>query len=309
MKLVRFLPGALVLVPTLLFAQAQGRIKGVVTDAGTGKRIAGAKVVLTCPEISNFRRELVTDDKGGFATLIVDATKQYLFHVEAQGYQPVEQMNKPLIGGQTLELSFALKSVQEILVEAQQKVLDQPGIKEAREGQELLDEGKIQEARAKFAQAVALKPDLYVAWLMQGDIDQKAGKNDDAIVAAEKCLVIKPEFPQCLALVMNAAQAKGDKATYEKYAERYKTANPTDPTLYYNEAVSYLNKGDDAKARPLLEKALEADPKYADAMFQLGMVYFRIGDTAKAKEMLQKFLETAPSHKEAPTAQEMLKYM
>ena len=186
--------------------------------------------------------------------------------------------------------------------EAEKKILDQPGIKEAREGQELLDEGKVEEARAKFAQAVALKPDLYVAWLMQGDIDQKAGKNDDAIMAAEKCLAIKPEFPQCLALMMNAAQAKGDKATYDKYAERYKAANPTDPTLYYNEAVGFLNKGDDAKAKPLLEKALEADPKYADAMFQLGMVYFRMGDTAKAKEMLQNFLATAPSHKEAPTA-------
>jgi Tfp pilus assembly protein PilF len=148
-----------------------------------------------------------------------------------------------------------------------------------------------------------------VAWLMQGDIDQKAGKNDDAIMAAEKCLAIKPEFPQCLALMMNAAQAKGDKATYDKYAERYKAANPTDPTLYYNEAVGFLNKGDDAKAKPLLEKALEADPKYADAMFQLGMVYFRMGDTAKAKEMLQNFLTMAPSHKEAPTATEMLKYM
>ena len=309
MRLVRFLPGALVLVPTLLFAQAQGRIKGVVTDAATGKRLAGAKVILTCPEISNFRRELVTDEKGGFATLIVDATKQYMFHVEAQGYQAVEQMNKPLIGGQTLELSFPLKSVQDAVSEAQQKVLEQPGIKEVREGQELLDAGKIDEARAKFAQAIALKPDLYVAWLMQGDIDQKAGRNDDAIVAGEKCLAVKPEFPQCLALLMNTAQAKGDKATYDKYAARYKAANPTDPTLYYNDAVTYLNKADDATAKPLLEKALEADPKYADAMFQLGMVYFRLGDSAKAKEMLQKFLATAPNHKEAPTATEMLKYL
>jgi tetratricopeptide (TPR) repeat protein len=309
MRLLRFLPAALVLVPALLFAQAQGRIKGVVTDAGTGKRLAGAKIVLTCPEISNFRRELVADEKGGFATLIVDATRQYLFHVEAQGYQPIEQMHKPLIGGQTLELSFALKSVEAVVSEAQQKILDEPGIKEVREGQELLDEGKVVEARAKFAQAIALRPDLYVAWLMQGDIDQRAGKNDDAMVAAEKCLAIKPEFPQCLALAMNAAQGKGDKAAYDRYAERYKAANPTDPTLYYNEAVGYLNKGDDAKAKPLLEKALEADPKYADAMFQLGMVYFRMGDTARAKEMLQKFLATAPDHKEAPTATEMLKYM
>lgn len=308
MRRARFYVGVLLLVPTLLFAQAQGRIKGVVTDTH-GKAIPGAKVILTCPEIANFRRELTADAKGGFATLIVDATKQYLFHVEAQGFQPIEQMHKPLIGGQTLELSFALRSVQELQAEVQQKVLEQPGIKQAREAQELQEAGKVEEARAKFAEAVAAKPDLYVAWLALGDIDQKAGKNDEALVAAEKCLAVKPEFPQCLALAMNAAQAKGDKVAYAKYAERYKAANPADPTLYYNEAVNYLNKGDDAKARPLLEKALEVDPKYADAVFQLGMVYFRLGDAAKAKETLQKFVAMAPNHKETPTAQEMLKYL
>lgn len=308
MTRARFYAGLLLLVPTLLFAQAQGRVKGVVTDTH-GKAIPGAKVILTCPEIANFRRELIADAKGGFATLIVDATKVYLFHVEAEGFQAIEQIHKPLIGGQTLELKFELRSVQELQAEAQQKVMEQPGIKEAREGQELLEAGKTQEARAKFAQAVTAKPDLYVAWLMLGDVDQKAGKNDDALAAAEKCLAIKPEFPQCLALAMNAAQAKGDKAAYAKYGERYKAANPTDPTLYYNEAVGYLNRGDDAKAKPLLEKALEADPKYADAVFQLGMVYFRLGDTAKAKEALQKFIAMAPNHKEAPTAQEMLKYL
>jgi Tfp pilus assembly protein PilF len=308
MKVARLLAGALLLVPTLLLAQAQGRIKGVVTDT-SGSPIPGAKVILTCPEIANFRRELTTDKNGGFATIIVDATREYLFHVEAQGFQPQEAMKKPLIGGQTLEVSFALASVQEIQAEAQQKALEQPGLKEAREGQELMDEGKPAEARAKVAAAVAAKPDLYLAWLAMGDIDQKAGKNDDAIMAAEKCLSYKPEFPQCLALAMNATRAKGDKAAYETYAKRYQAANPTDPTLYYNEAVGYLNKGDDAKARPLLEKALEADPKYPDAMFQLGMVCFRSGETAKAKELLQKFIAVAPSHKEAATAKEMLKYM
>jgi Tfp pilus assembly protein PilF len=308
MRIARLFAGALLLVPTLLLAQAQGRIKGMVTDA-KGDPIVGAKVILTCPEILNFRKELTTDKRGGYATLIVDATKQYLFHVEAPGYQAIEQMKKPLTGGQTLEANFVLTSVQQLQAEAQEKALEAPGIKEVREGQELLEAGKNEEARAKFAEAVKLKPDLYVAWLGLGDLDQKAGHNDDALAAAEKCLAIKSELPQCLALAMNATLAKGDKAAYSKYAERYKAANPSDPTVYYNDAVGYLNKGDDASAKPLLEKALAADPKYGDAMFQLGMVYFRMGDTAKAKEMLHKFLETAPNHKEAATAKEMLKYM
>ncbi len=308
MRIARFLGPVLLLVPAFLFAQAQGRIKGLVTDE-TGKPIAGAKIIMTCPEISNFHKELATDEHGGFATLIVDATRQYLFHVEAPGYQPVEQMQKPKIGGQTLELSFVLKSVQQLAAQEQQAALDAPGVKQVREGQELLEAGKNQEARAKFAEAVSARPDWYVAWLALGDVDQKAGRNDDAIAAAEKCLALKPEFPQCLALAMNAAQAKGDKETFKKYEERYKLANPSDPAIFYNEAVAFLNKGDDAGARPLLEKALAADPKYADAMFQLGMVYFRGGETAKAKEMLQKFLAIAPDNKEAPTAKEMLKYM
>jgi tetratricopeptide (TPR) repeat protein len=309
MKMVRVLASAMLVVPSLLLAQAQGRVKGVVTDGSTGKPIVGAKIVITCPEIANFRKELVSDDKGGYATLIVDATRQYLFHVEAPGYQPIEQMNKPKIGGQTAEFNFPLRSVQELQVQAQKQALDQPGIKQAREGQELLEAGKTAEARAKFQEAVTLKPDLYVAWLGLGDIDQKAGRNSDALSAAEKCLAIKADFPQCLALAMNATQGLGDKAAYAKYAERYKVANPSDPTLYYNDAVAFLNKGDDAKAKPLLEKALEADPKYPDALFQIGMVYFRMGDTAKAKETLQKFIELAPTHKEVPTAKEMLKYM
>jgi tetratricopeptide (TPR) repeat protein len=308
MRIARFFAGALLLAPTLLFAQAQGRIKGLVTDAA-GKPIAGAKIIMTCPEISNFRKELSTDEHGGFATLIVDATREYLFHVEAPGYQPVEQLKKPLIGGQTLEVTFTLASVQQLQAQAQQQALEAPGVKEVREGQELLDAGKKEEARAKFAEAVKARPDWYVPWLALGDLDQKAGRNDEAIAAAEKCLALKPELPQCLALAMNASLAKSDKAAYEKYEERYKIANPSDPAIFYNDAVAFLNKGDDAGAKPLLEKALEADPKYADAMFQLGMVYFRMGDTAKAKGMLQKFLEIAPNHKEAATAKEMLKYM
>jgi len=107
MKLTRLFATACLLLPSLLMAQAQGRIKGTVVDT-TGKAIPEAKIVMTCPEIANYHRELKTDDKGTFATLVVDATRKYMFHVEAPGFQPVEQEYKPLIGGQTLEIGFTL---------------------------------------------------------------------------------------------------------------------------------------------------------------------------------------------------------
>jgi tetratricopeptide (TPR) repeat protein len=348
MSLVRRVALAFLLVPTLLFAQAQGRIKGTVKDV-KGSPIPNAKITITCPEIANFHKELRVDFKGEWATLVVDATRRYLFHVEADGFQPTELLLKPRIGGETLEQNFTLQSIQDLQQAAAKQEAEKPGNKELREGFELLDAAHDKElfdrfqkevrgspyeyvwqklgwldappdydkavpvltaeARAKFAAAVAAKPDLHLAWLSLANIDLKAGKNDDALMEAEKCLGIKPDFPQCLGVALNAAQAKKDKTLIAKYSAAYASANPSDPTVFYNQAVEFLNKADDAKARPLLEKALEADPKHADSLFQLGMVMFRSGDTAKAKELLQKLLEVAPNHAEAPTAKEMLKYM
>jgi tetratricopeptide (TPR) repeat protein len=302
------LAALLVVVPSLLFAQAQGRVKGTVVD-GEGKPVPNAKVVITCPEITTYKKEMTADKKGVFTTLIVDATKQYLFHVEAPGFQAIEQLNKPLIGGQTLEVTFTLKSVQQVEQESVQQALQQPGIKELREGRDLLDAGRKTEARAKFAEAVAIKPDLHLGWLELALLDIEAGKNDDALAEVDKCLAVSPSFAACLAAGANAAKAKGDTALFDKYMSAYKTANPTDPAVPYNEAVAYLNKGDDVKAKPLLEQALAADPTYPDALFQLGMVFLREGDSAKSRELLTKFLEVAPEHKEAASAREMLNYL
>jgi tetratricopeptide (TPR) repeat protein len=308
MKHARLAAAILLLAPSLLLAQAQGRIKGLVLTTAK-KPIAGAKIIITCPEITNYRREIATDEKGSYATIIADGTKEYMFHVEAVGYQPMEQMNKPRIGGQTLELNFTLISVAELQEAAQKAVQEQPGVKEQREGAELLAAGKKAEAKAKFQAAVAAMPDLYLSWFQLGKLEFDDGKAKEALADAEKCLASQAGFSPCLGLALNSAHSLGDKALIAKYEAEYKTANPTDPSIYYNEAVTYLNKGDDAKAKPLLEQALQADPKHADTLFQLGMVYFRTGDSAKAKELLQRFLEIAPDHKEAPTAKEMLKYM
>jgi len=292
-----------ILLPAALFAQAQGRIKGTVRDS-KGNPVLNAKLIVTCPELTVYHQEPKISEKGTFSFLIVDATKKYLFHVEAPGFQSIEQLNKPLTGAQTLELEFILKNVQEL-----QAASEPPGIAALREGKALLDRGQKEEARSKFIESATLQPDLYVAWLQLATLDLEAGRNTEALAEAEKCLAASPNYAACLAIAANAAKAKGDNVLFDRYMAAYKTANPSDPAVFYNDAVAFLNKGDDAQARPLLEKALEVDANYADALYQLGMVHVRGGDSAKAKELLKKFLEVAPNHQEAPTASEMLKYL
>jgi tetratricopeptide (TPR) repeat protein len=308
MKVTRLLAAALLLVPTLLLAQAQGRIEGFVHDS-KGNPITDATIKLTCPELPTFEKELKTDERGEFATLIVDATKKYLFHVEAPGFQPIEQLNKPKIGGQTLHLDFELKSLQEAESQAEQQALEQPGVKELREARDLLDRGKKPEARAKLEAAVKAKPDLYLAWMELGRLDLEDGKNADALEDAKKCLALSANFAPCLAVAVNASQALGDTKAFESYMAAYKQANPSDPAVLFNEAVEHLNNGEDDAAKPLLEEALQADPNFGDALFQLGMIYVRKGDNAKARDYLERFIKAAPDNKDVPTAKEMLKYL
>jgi tetratricopeptide (TPR) repeat protein len=298
----------LFLLPSLLFAQAQGRVKAKITDSA-GKAIAGAKVTITCAEISTYKKELTADKDGEFSVLFVDATKRYTFRVEATGYQGSETTHKPLIGAETLAVSFTLKTVSEVQTQEEQQAMAQPGYKELAEAKELLDQGKRAEARTKLAAATVAKPDLYVAWHELGRLDYEDKKWADALASAEKCLALKPGDTPCLAVALNAAKEMGNTEAYERYLAAYKAANPGDPGMLFNEAAAYLNKGDDAAARPILEKILESDPEYADALFQLGMVCLRGGESPKAKELLQKFLTVAPAHRDAPSATEMLKYL
>jgi len=308
MRHVRLTAGLLLLVPTLLFAQAQGRVKGTVTDTA-GKEIAGAKVTITCPEIATYKKELITEKDGEFSVLFVDATKRYTFRVEAPGFQGTEATHKPPIAGETLPVTFKLKSASEAQAEQEQQAMAQPGFKELGEAKDLLDLGKRAEARAKLLAAAVAKPDLYVAWHEMGRLDYEDKKYGDALANAEKCLAIKPGDTPCLAVALNAAKEAGNTEAYERYMAAYKAANPGDPGMMFNDAATYLNKGDDAAAKPILEKILESDPEYPDALFQLGMVYLRSGENAKAKELLQKFLKVAPDHRDVPSASEMLKYL
>ena len=308
MKHIRLIAGMLLLLPSLLFAQAQGRVKATIMDTA-GKPIPKAKVTVTCPEISTYKKELTADKDGEFSVLFVDATKRYTFKVEAAGYQGTEATHKPPIAGETLTVSFKLKSMSEAQAEQEGQALQQPGYKELGEAKELLDAGKRDEARVKFMAAAAAKPDLYIAWHELGRLDYEDKKWADAIANAEKCLALKDGDTPCLAVALNAAKEAGDTAAYEKYLAAYKAANPGDPGMMFNDAAGYLNKGDDAAAKPILEKILDTDPEYADALFQLGMVYLRSGDSAKAKELLQKFLKVAPDHRDVPSATEMLKYL
>jgi tetratricopeptide (TPR) repeat protein len=298
----------LLIAASMVHAGAQARIEGVVKDTA-GNPIVGATIRITTDEIAGFEKIINLDKNGAFKTLILDATRNYIFTVEAEGYLTEERPFKVGVGSTENFFEFTLLTAAQAVAAGQVDLLQQPGYKELEEAKTLLRDGDRAEARVKFAEAVAAKPDLEAAWNGLAELTYEEGEMEEALSAAEKCLELDSESIQCLAIAANASLALGEDATHAEYMARYQVLNPEDPTILFNEAAAFLNKLDDENARPLLEKCLAADPEFPECNFEYGMLLLRGGDMEGAKTHLQKYLEIAPDGPQATIAQETIKYL
>ena len=292
----------------VVIAGPQARFGGLVTDTD-GNPLPDAVITITSDQVSSYHKEIKVGEDGTFKALILDATRVYLMHVEAPGYQPAERVLDIGVGTSDSFFEFALKSHEELAASQEQNTREQPGYKELLEGRELLAAGKNEEARAKFAAAVEALPDFIPALTALAELDQQAGLHEEALATARRCLEEDEEAIDCLAIAANACQGLGDEEGRAVFLARYQELNPEDPTILFNNAVAFLNKMDDEGARPLLERCLQADPDFPECLFEYGMLQLRSGDMEGAKTSLEHYVEVAPDAPDAATAVETIKYL
>ncbi len=215
------------------FAVRQARIQGTVTDT-QGNPIPNAVITITgdpAYDFINFNKVVTVDKKGTFTALIVDATQYYIFHVTAEGYQPQERPFKVGAGVTNFDrqfgsLSLATRSTGnefnfQLLSNAEASAAGQ--IEEAKN---LYEAGDKEGARAKFEEAVAVKPDLLPALSGLAELNYDAGDMEGALAAAQMCLKQDDESVQCLAIAANASQALGDEEAHAAYVAQYEDLNP-----------------------------------------------------------------------------------
>jgi tetratricopeptide (TPR) repeat protein len=289
-------------------AGPQARIAGVTVDT-SGNPIAGVTITITSEELPKFNKVVEVDADGQFKVLILDATHTYLFTATAPGYIEYQEEIKVPVGTNDNFFTFEMATPSERAASRQQELREQPGYLEYGEAKELLEAGKLVEARARLEDALAAMPDLIEALEVLAEIDYDSGDNELALASARRCLEEDDESLPCLAVAANAASNLGDTAAHEIYITRYQELNPEDPATIFNQAAACLNKMDDEGALPLLEQCLEVDPDFAKCLFEYGMLLLRAGDLEGAKAQLQRYLEVAPEGPDATTAAETLKYL
>jgi tetratricopeptide (TPR) repeat protein len=289
-------------------ASTQARVAGTITD-GEGAPVTNAVITVTSPDSPAYNKVLETDKKGQFRILLLDATKTYVFRVEAAGYLSVDQQVKVPAGTMDNHVTWPLQTIAEARAEEEEEIRQQPGFKEYEEGTALLVEGKSAEARAKFAEAVQAVPDLVPAWRKMAEIDFDNGDFKNALASAQSCLEYDDEHTSCLAIAANSAKELGDDDAHAAYMQRYQELNPDDPATLFNQAVEFLNALDDEKAGPLLEQCLEVDDAFGPCVYEYGMLLLRSGDLEGAKAQLLRYLEVEPEGANAETVRETVKYL
>lgn len=284
------------------YAVGEARLTGTVVDP-TGKPLADVKITVVAMEQKTFQEEFKSDAKGRFAIFLLTGTIPYKFIFQKEGFATYEEIIKLKLVPEKNERTFTLGTG--VVAGGGGAPVADPAVAAYNAGVTLFNEGKDDEAEAKFLEAVTAKPDLSAGYSALTKIYARKKNWPTVIEYGTKALGYDPEDAGVLSLMVEAYDKTGDKAK----AAEYRKKAPANPTWLFNEAAKMINAGKDKDAEPLLAQAVEADPEFAVAHYELGMLYVRLGDSPHAREHLNRYLELEPTGKDAPTAKEMLKYV
>jgi tetratricopeptide (TPR) repeat protein len=299
-----------------LHAAGEGRIVGTVLDAANAP-IEGVKVTLTRPG-TGYKLEKVSDKKGQFMLLVLDATQEYQIRLEKQGYRPNEGPLKPKLED-TLRVSFTLAKAEQAAGASKELSGNDQAIAAYNEGVNLLKANDLAGAAPKFEQAAAFDPKLAEASAALADLYLELGRNPEALAAADRYLALKPNDPRGLRARYDALKGTGDHDKSRATLEALAAADPKGEgtaVRYFNEGAELTRAGKFDDAAAWFEKVVEispAEPKFAKAHYVLGLTLAKedkdAAKKARAREQLQTFLQMAPNDADAGTAKQLLDYL
>jgi superkiller protein 3 len=187
------------------------------------------------------------------------------------------------------------------------------------DGVALSNEGKADEAIAKFNEVIAVVANCAECYANIGTVQANAKKYDEAEAAYKKAIDLKPDFAEAyngLANVYNAAKKFDLAAEASKKAMELATAPAAggapgaaaaapSASQVFNQGVILWNASKIPEAKAAFEAAVKADPNMADARYWLGMALVNAGtkeSMAEAKPHFEAYLKLAPTGQYADTA-------
>jgi len=281
--------------------RGQGVIVGTVVDE-EGKPIVGVKIRAYIKE-SEEESTTTTNERGRFRFSRL-VTGLYEFTAIAPGYQPLMITQQISQAARNPNLEFVLiKLTGEMIAEAD------PNYPLIKEGNELFEQGRYDEAIEKFQQVVDSAPEYYRYYVNLGNCYKEKGDYQKAI---ENYMKVLEQEPDQTAALMNIGESyvlmdKTGEAII--YFEKVIAQNPTDPVIFYNLGETYAIAGNHEKALESYQKAAELKPEWEVPYLKMGYSFVALEKKDEAIKAFEKFLELAPNSPDAPLVKQFLEQL
>jgi len=307
-------------------AFAQGAIKGKVTDA-QGQIVEGAAVAIENTDNGTKPVMTKTNKKGEYIQVgLSPGDYKITVTKDAMTASKKTHVGLDMVALDIkLEAAGAAKATGSKEDVAKAKAKADAATAAFKDGVTLSNEGKTDEAIAKFNEVLAVIPNCAECYANIGTVQGMAKKYTEAEAAYKKAIELKPDFAEAyngLANVYNAEKkfdlaAEASKKAMELIGTPAAGAGAApgaapavaSPSQVFNQGVILWNAGKIPEAKAQFEAAVKADPNMADARYWLGMSLVNAGTPEAMKEAkphFETYLKLAPTGQYADTAKAIL---
>jgi Flp pilus assembly protein TadD len=276
--------------------KGNGRFEGTVVDEEDGKPVEGVQVKAECPERGG-GPTIKSDKKGHWVVGGVVACTWNLDFV-AEGYETKKV---------SVSLPGELARIQPSKVPLKKSGPPPELRAAAKTADEAYKNGRFADARAAYEKVLAARPDLAPMCYQQIGFSYIQEKQyDKALESLDKVLAAEPNSNQIRAIAAQAALEGKMVDRARQYLATLDETKITNPDLFYNMGVNFLNAGETADAIAYFGKTIALDPKHVDAYYRRGLTYLGLGKNDEAKADFQKVMELQPDGDMAKMAQKAL---
>ena len=304
-----------VLMAQSLLAQAwrgTARLQGTVTD-DSGKPVAGAKVTLVSVKAGNAGPPPITTDKRGNWAALGLIGGQWQIDIDAPGFRPGRGSVQVSEAGRIPPLKTKLQRMPEAQpAQAEQVAPVATGVPEAvveavRAGEALMKEEKWKEAIEQFQIAHSALPDNMQLKQVLAQAHYRAGDLPKAISLLEEVSAADPANTGTALLLVNVYLENSQLDNARTLLAMLPDDAITDPTIYTNIGILFLNKQKPADAHNYFDKAIALDGDRPEVYYYRALASIQVNNRTAAKTDLLKVIELAPDSAEARDSREMLK--
>lgn len=313
---------AIVLVPNnaRLHTNLAGALQGADDFAGARDEFQKALTMDRKGEVENWYYMGVLDENFGRGAQALQDYRTYVTEAPRGANVQLAQVRL-----KDLQLNPA--KTQKLVTQAQQQQAAQTN-QAYQDAVKLQQDNKLDEAEAKYKEALGLAPNEATIWYGLGTLYQTKNNIDEAIRAYEKASVLNPQEPSYKQYLQAMRQAKAapllesafKKQTTADAKGAYDLAGAIadyeaalrlsdDATTHLNLGTAYQGNNNLSKALENYKKALLMDPTQIDAYYYSGTLYEAMKQPGLAAGEYKKYLQKAPTGQNAAACKDRLKIL